>query len=424
MAGVYGSAYVTIAATHSQDCQAGIFATRASSATLYRVWPLAPGQNPVEVDVLRDGEIYARRGLRPEVSTPPLQKRGWALQEHVLSRRVIQYAEWELRWQCRTGRATESQPTLIKSTRRSGDKVRQLEPAFLPQRGMDEVDKATVLLLGNLWADIVKEYSQRKLAHGSDKLYAVLGVADALSRSGMGPYHAGVFERDLLMGLTWYSKRHCPEDSKWRPTHERPKTYRAPSWSWASIDGKIAWLLKDRSEFYESVGQPAHCKVVRMSDTELVLRGKVIPGALTGHSTCLPRNHEDNAGNVTDTMAGYTSRGGVSELQLAHSGVDSELFTHTDIVDTTLMHPGIDPPFGLPKLPLDVICLLLGARDIPLYSPEVIARYGNKRGLPMSCVLVLTRSSASPGAYERVGINSHFFSSSFEGAEELEVTIV
>ena len=141
MAAVYGSAFITIAATNSKDCQQGIFATRESLATHYRVWPLTSGQKPVEADILRDGEIYTRRGRRAKLSTHPLQKRGWTLQEHVLSRRVIQYTESELVWHCRTGRATEARPTLIKSARLSGGNTNHLEPAFLPQR--DEIDDDT-----------------------------------------------------------------------------------------------------------------------------------------------------------------------------------------------------------------------------------------------------------------------------------------
>jgi hypothetical protein len=40
MAIVYGNAHVTIAATYSQDFNAGIFAPRDSLLRYYRVWPL------------------------------------------------------------------------------------------------------------------------------------------------------------------------------------------------------------------------------------------------------------------------------------------------------------------------------------------------------------------------------------------------
>ena len=99
MAAVYGNAHFTIAATNSRDCSAGIFAPRKSSTRYYRVWPFPDPlvlTKPDPVKELVGGEIYVRNGTRASLDAHPLQKRGWSLQEHILSRRVIQYTSDEL----------------------------------------------------------------------------------------------------------------------------------------------------------------------------------------------------------------------------------------------------------------------------------------------------------------------------------------
>ncbi|KAK1835283.1 heterokaryon incompatibility protein-domain-containing protein [Podospora conica] len=397
MATVYGNAHVTIAATASSDCNAGIFASRESSATYYRVWPfperVVPKPNPVEE--LLDGEIYIRNGRRAVLSSHPLQKRGWALQEHILSRRVLQYTSDQLIWHCRTARATEPEPTLRKYT--FGRRGRMyLDPAILPPRC--EIDAHTLDYLSRYWTFVITDYSARSLTRESDKLVALSGVAEALTMSGMGPYYAGVFESDTLFGLAWHSVRVIP-DGPWAPTHTRPTQYRAPSWSWASLDGKVKWLYDDSGDNDYLRAPQARCTVVRISDTELVLRGKQIPGVMTRNSAYLPSKYEREN---TSSCEWQYSHLVISEGRIA--------YPETDIIDTTPMHPGVAPPVGLPKFPLDVICLQLG--------------FTYQSGNFHSTVLVLARSPKDSGAYERIGIDYYFNGRFFDGVGETEITVI
>lgn len=100
MATVYGNAYITIAATSSRDFQEGIFIPRISSAKHHVVWPLKDGKPPEPADTLCEGKIYARSARLTSLAEYPLQKRGWALQEHILPRRATQYITEELYWYC------------------------------------------------------------------------------------------------------------------------------------------------------------------------------------------------------------------------------------------------------------------------------------------------------------------------------------
>lgn len=398
MAIVYGNAHVTIAATLSQGLDSGIFAPRDSLARYYRVWPL-PEQltaKPSPVEELRDGEIYVRNGTRRSLHSHPLQKRGWALQEHILSRRVVQFISEELVWHCRTARATEAHPMLKTSAREGPQRMGFLNPAVLPPR--PEIDAATRNHLSEYWSLVVQNYSNRKLTRESDKLVAVSGVADALSASGMGPHHAGVFESDPLVGLAWHSDPAYP-DGPWAPTHVRPARYRAPSWSWASLDGPVAWGSRNSGEPDYLRAPLAQCSVVRMSDTELVLRGKQTPGVLTQNSSYLPSTSGDESGG---------HQIGFSRLVVKKNQIEDP---YTDIIDTTPMHPGVAPPTGLPKLPLDVICLQLGFDTLA-------------DGRRWATALILTRSPKDAEAYERVGIDYRLDGRCFDGVEGTEVTIL
>jgi len=84
----------------------------------------------------------------------------------------------------------------------------------------------------DLWHRLVGAYSRRALTWPSDKLPAISAVAMELSRLTNGDYLAGLWRANLPRDLLW-------------TTHDsdttRPKTWRAPTWSWASINDHILY---------------------------------------------------------------------------------------------------------------------------------------------------------------------------------------
>jgi hypothetical protein len=89
---------------------------------------------------------------------------------------------------------------------------------------------------------------------------------------------------------------------------------------------------------------------------------------------------------------------------------------YTDIVDTSLMAPGIEGPRGLVETPADVVCLLLGTDEIETDEP------GEDRH--RSTALLLRRVPGRAGVYERVGVTTQLEAGCFAGAKEVEVTII
>ncbi|KAK3316466.1 heterokaryon incompatibility protein-domain-containing protein [Apodospora peruviana] len=277
MATVYGNAYITIAATASEDCHKGIFAPRTVSARNVLVGPLTKDEHPKEVDLLCPGKIYARKSWGDMVRWYPLQKRGWTLQEQVLSRRVIQYETHNLVWHCRESRAAESGPKLVRGAFTPLNPIGFVRPPDTP-------DARGIKRLSEIWNGFLPSYTERLLTQESDKLPAILGVAKALQTAGMGRYHVGLWQSDLLTGLTWYSEITYPFDGPWKPTHYRPPAYRAPTWSWASLTGRVNYSWGDDNTSRLPLAQ---CCVISVNEVELVIRATVVEGVLEKTSACL-----------------------------------------------------------------------------------------------------------------------------------------
>jgi hypothetical protein len=105
------------------------------------------------------------------------------------------------------------------------------------------------------WWQIVEEYSSRAMTSGADKLVAIAAVAETFQRlipiqeRRRWRYLAGLWEQTLLRDLVW-----SPEHSGLLP--ERP-AYRAPSWSWASVDCHVTVVAAPAS-FQKPSGLVVH----------------------------------------------------------------------------------------------------------------------------------------------------------------------
>lgn len=76
---------------------------------------------------------------------------------------------------------------------------------------------------------MLNNFKACKLTRESDRLIAISGLAHLLQPLLDCRYLAGLWEDNLVVQLMW---RNVSESS-------RPKTYQAPSWSWASRSGSI-----------------------------------------------------------------------------------------------------------------------------------------------------------------------------------------
>lgn len=84
------------------------------------------------------------------------------------------------------------------------------------------------------WQTLCAHYSHRELTFPEDNLPAISGMASKIARKVESEYLAGLWGNNLVHDLFWQTTAGVTEP-------KRPKKYRAPSWSWASLDGSINW---------------------------------------------------------------------------------------------------------------------------------------------------------------------------------------
>jgi hypothetical protein len=185
-----------------------------------------------------DASFWAR-----EVDTAHINQRGWVLQERLLAPRVLHFCQGQVAWECRQIDAAECLPHGVPSMELIADdlRVRTRPKALIPEEygpkplNIDHLNASDTA--HEDWKRIVERYSLHELSKQTDKLIALAGIAEMMSRQIPGIYVAGMWEKYLASQLLWrvdpvYENGHFKHPSQ-RPNSK--KDYQAPSFSWASI---------------------------------------------------------------------------------------------------------------------------------------------------------------------------------------------
>ena len=248
---VYSNAILNIGAAWASSPMGGLFTQRRSRAPIQITWDSrSPNGNRLHlvypVDQIRQGN---RDFCGPYSST--IFRRAWCLQERFLCPRMLHFCNSGLYWECDAIRtASDSFPGSLPSILGLPDR-----PPFSIKEGSDYFSP---LLPNYLWGEIVSAYSEMELSHPTeDKLVACGGVAKQMAKLMNDEYAAGLFRRDLIKKLTWTMDM-SPTD---KDVSRSAKPWRAPSWSWASMDGKIRWSFSD-AQFSEDVAEA--CQIISL----------------------------------------------------------------------------------------------------------------------------------------------------------------
>jgi len=185
-------------------------------------------------------------------------ERAWYYQERILSTRVVSFGETELYWECRARQCCECGhpwPQLLSAEVSNLDVPRYLTETTYARSS--DIHK---------WHQLVKRYTRLNLTFESDVLPALQGIATMWQREVTGAYLAGLWKEYLMEGLLWRSQLFG----------SRPSKYRAPTWSWASIQGWAEWWSEDISE------KDKVASVLDVSTTPAGLdpRGEIVAGKL------------------------------------------------------------------------------------------------------------------------------------------------
>lgn len=229
MASIYNNAYLTIASSSASSDGAGFLNPREP-----------PKYVSVPVEVLEGGQAPAVKGnlvLFPvaqhlaasgshyvEMAPEPLSTRAWALQERFLARRALLFSGGQAFYECAQFFVSEDGYHTTKTWFHLKDKYDNSPSS--PEMRPDFYYRA-----GKKWYEMLRHYSNKKMTKEADKLPALSGLTRAFEDVMGGDYVAGLWKSDLIEGMAFQ----C-----FGGKHERPAQWRAPSWSWASIDGTLA----------------------------------------------------------------------------------------------------------------------------------------------------------------------------------------
>ncbi|KAF4467376.1 HET-domain-containing [Fusarium albosuccineum] len=148
-------------------------------------------------------------------------KRGWVLQERLLSRRLIYYTKNKLSWSCFAESGEEE----------GGDPKEAARISLLPLR------KGSDYPTFDIWKHIISDYQRCQLTFSKDRLAAVGGISARLEAHFSCEIYAGILfhsPRDAAENLLWYSSK-----APLRTFNE----FHAPSWTWVAFNGETSFFM-------------------------------------------------------------------------------------------------------------------------------------------------------------------------------------
>lgn len=165
-------------------------------------------------------------------------------QERVLAPRLIHFQRRQVYWQCPSLTASETLPkglsTIMDDERRDEMKWRQSLHRTDPVKKLNWLEEAD---MHEFWRLTVASYTACDLTKPADKLMAIASIASKMQKDfrilswdnnsshDQEAYYVGIWKRGFIQQLAW-------KVTEWRPA-AKPQVYRAPSWTWASVDGVV-----------------------------------------------------------------------------------------------------------------------------------------------------------------------------------------
>ena len=244
MAHIYRDSYVTISVLSAYRADAGFLPDEHPIIELpFHTSEGSLGRMRLKYSIPRQSRS---RGYKHQVveSHSPLDQRGWCFQESILSPRKLIFQPPHVRYDCRSWSRDLTRPSAMDFSPQSPYRVDEhtLHPASEIRRtaNMGETDDEQ---LYDLWCGMLTEYSRRQISVPADKLVAFSSVVEEFQFLMKDDYRAGVWKRRLIDNILWEIFRE-PDEA----LPSRPQNYRAPTWSWASVDGMV---MPHRSHMFE-----------------------------------------------------------------------------------------------------------------------------------------------------------------------------
>lgn len=420
MAEIYRESFCTIAAHSARDGDDGCRVNASNEAVEFLRYVdldlgghrtrLVETENNAEkrVDQLKwdieyGDDLYKHRPY----GRSPLRTRAWSLQERELSVRAIHFSRSTLLWECLEMKGSTEIPHDV--IRRHDDFLPTPLPVSSPDIGADDQDR---------WYGMVEDYSSRFLTFESDKLPAMAGLAKNFQHGTLkrGTYLAGLWKELFPGALLWRVRRErqlgMPGETHPFAAFEprRPMRYRAPSWSWACLDGEITYASQ-RVSIVEYMLGPNEAPKSRIA-----LRGASLDVAdpylfQAPHKVSMTLH-----GQITQATFEYVPPEPLKrddyKRRLYNNDGDMIGFVYPDII--------FEVQFIKEIICLGVCNEVSAPTDLPVEGKAIEPEEFGERLMG----LALLPDLESPGAFKRVGLIRRLKKSAFKNIVSIDITIV
>jgi hypothetical protein len=236
---------------------------RPSNLIITKEWmPSSNRSAPLTYKIGKFGRIF------DPLEDEPLNSRAWTLQERLLAPRTLHYGSHQVFWECALGLWAED-GTPFPNVFFTLDGVLAKQRIPWEHHGLP-VQGAGMNLVEGLyhntprhgrwdggWLALVQNYSRRAITKPDDKLPAIAGLARVIADRSGDKYLAGLWYSHLEEDLCWrvYAREEMhmvrsadstePAPQVWGKKFTdigAPERYRAPSWSWASVDAGVLFV--------------------------------------------------------------------------------------------------------------------------------------------------------------------------------------
>jgi hypothetical protein len=303
MSHVYKNSYCTIAATAATDSSVGCFFARSPSIACATIvtpeWKEALGKQFVVAQ--------PHQGLMSKLAKLPLLQRAWVLQERLLSPRVVHFTDEQVYFECHKYLARELYPNGIPDPH--GDICKKCVQNYFVHRKIDAEEQIFRGVPEEIieWNRLLERYTACSLTYGRDKLIALSGIATDFHRTKLpqDQYLAGIWQSQMPAALLWTTAGNVIP---------QPGEYRAPSWSWASVDNAISMRKTERDGgyFYAELTEFWHAEVeiIDNKQTGQVTGGNVLLFGMAADAHIVPVDQPSGAIMQIATLLRPNSRSG------------------------------------------------------------------------------------------------------------------
>ncbi|KAL9106315.1 MAG: hypothetical protein Q9227_008651 [Pyrenula ochraceoflavens] len=273
MSSIYKNATITIAVADAADSGQGFLKVNERQ-------PPPICQLPLILPDATFGSISLMRRQFAYENDDALGRRGWTMQENLLSQRVVTFKDGNILVHCRSNPV--SKPVIPSCLRifpsRFQSQTKQDDIRFILNDDVgDHVKSDFQKRLIPHWPKIVEDFSRRKFSFPADRLPALSGLAKEFSRVTGDIYLAGLWKSDMINQLCWH-RREIEDDAG------IDKPLAGPSWSWAQLYSEV-FFQSWRSTFSEvTTAEVVDCSVEldrndapfgQVKSGRLQIRGKV-----------------------------------------------------------------------------------------------------------------------------------------------------